>query len=99
MNIKGSCIEKKRVCAVVRGRVQGVGFRYFTRDRAQKVALTGWVANMDDGAVAFEAQGKAGDIEAFLEAVKEGPALAYVSDMTVNELPVEEDEKGFEIKT
>ena len=41
------------------GRVQGVGFRYFAACAAQKLGLTGWVANNWDGSVTLEAQGPA----------------------------------------
>ncbi|MBN2188206.1 MAG: acylphosphatase [Chitinispirillaceae bacterium] len=88
----------KRIGAVVRGRVQGVGFRYFTRDRARAYGFTGWVRNLPDGSVEFEAQGEAENVDAFTEELKDGPALSNVSAMTVNVLPVEQNEKGFEIR-
>jgi acylphosphatase len=88
----------KRVRAVVQGRVQGVGFRCFTRDRAMTYGFTGWVRNLPDGSVEFEAQGEAEHLDAFLDEIKEGPGLAHVSDLTINELPVEERNEGFEIK-
>lgn len=89
---------KKRIQAVVQGRVQGVGFRYFTRDRAASYGLSGWVRNLQDGGVEFEAQGEAEDLDAFTAEIKEGPGLAHVSDMTMVDLPIEEAEKGFEIR-
>jgi acylphosphatase len=88
----------KRIGAVVKGRVQGVGFRYFTRDLARRSGLTGWVRNMPDDSVEFEAQGQAENVDAFTEEIKDGPALSNVSAMTISELPVEENEKGFEIR-
>jgi acylphosphatase len=89
---------QKRIKAVVQGRVQGVGFRYFTRDNALRHGLSGWVRNLPDGGVEFEAQGAAENVDAFTAEIREGPALSYVSDMTINELPPEEKENGFEIK-
>jgi len=88
---------KKRISALVQGRVQGVGFRYFTRDRARVYGLTGWVRNLPDGNVEFEAQGAGRDVDAFVAEIRKGPGLSHVADITVNELPVENEEKGFEI--
>ena len=87
----------KRVSAVVEGRVQGVGFRYFTRDRAQYHGLTGWVRNLPDGNVEFEAQGTGENVNAFVAEIKKGPAFSHVSDIKIHEVPVENKENGFEI--
>jgi acylphosphatase len=88
----------KRIVAVVEGRVQGVGFRFFTRSMAQHHGLTGWVRNLPDGNVEFEAQGTNDRVDAFLEEIKKGPVLSYISDIRTNELPAEEREAGFVIK-
>jgi acylphosphatase len=98
MGSQASGRKKKRIRAIVKGRVQGVGFRYFTRDRALVYGLTGWVRNLPDGSVEFEAQGAAENIDAFAAAIREGPGLSQVTDMSVNDLPLEESEKGFEIR-
>jgi len=87
----------KRVGAVVEGRVQGVGFRYFTRDRAQHHGLTGWVRNLPDGNVEFEAQGTGNNVDAFVAEIGKGPVLSHVSDVKIHGVPVEQNEKGFEI--
>jgi acylphosphatase len=89
---------QKRIQAVVKGRVQGVGFRYFTRDRARAYGLSGWVRNLPDGSVEFEAQGEAETVDAFILEIKEGPALSNISAMTINELSLDETEKGFEVR-
>ncbi|MBN1127923.1 MAG: acylphosphatase [Chitinispirillaceae bacterium] len=88
----------KRIHACVTGRVQGVGFRYYARDMAFKARLTGWVWNMFDGGVELEAQGPEEHVASFLRDIRTGPPLSHVSDVQVNELPVKEDEKGFEIR-
>jgi acylphosphatase len=88
----------KRISALVQGRVQGVGFRYFTRDRARVYGITGWVRNRQDGAVEFEAQGGSRDIDAFVAEIRKGPGLSHIEDMTINELPVEKSGEGFEIR-
>ncbi len=98
MNPPSSSGIVKRISAVVEGRVQGVGFRYFARSRAQHYGLTGWVRNLADGNVEFEAQGAGDKVNAFLAEIRNGPALSYVSDVKTHDLPVEEREEGFEIK-
>lgn len=70
--------EMARLDVSVRGRVHGVGFRYFVISRAQRLGLTGWVANEQDGAVHCVAEGPRRDLEALLDAVREGPASAIV---------------------
>ena len=66
---------------VVTGRVQGVGFRWYTRDAAARLGLAGWVANLPDGSVAVEVSGTAIAIENFLSALRDGPPGAFVSEL------------------
>jgi acylphosphatase len=70
--------EMARLEASVRGRVQGVGFRYYVVDRADHLGLTGWVANEQDGSVHCVAEGPRADLERLLEELHEGPASAIV---------------------
>ena len=64
--------------ARVHGRVQGVGFRVFVRDTAQRLALGGWVRNGDDGSVLVQAVGPPAALTALLTALQQGPRLACV---------------------
>jgi acylphosphatase len=73
----------KRYSIVVNGRVQGVGYRYFTRDAAQSLGLSGWVRNTADGCVELEVEGGQDDIDCLIEALKEGPALSRVTSVDV----------------
>ena len=61
-----------RLHATVHGHVQGVGFRYFVRDQAQRLALRGWVRNCDNGDVELEAEGPRPQLERLLRAVQRG---------------------------
>jgi acylphosphatase len=70
-----------RLEARVVGRVQGVGFRVFVARQAWRLGLTGWVRNETDGAVSVVAEGERTDLEAFLEAIGEGPPGAAVTDV------------------
>lgn len=67
-----------RLDATVRGRVQGVGFRYHVLRRAMDLGLTGWVANGSDGSVHCRAEGQRPDLELLLAALETGPAGAHV---------------------
>lgn len=62
----------------ITGRVQGVGFRYFTRRAAQKEGVRGWVRNVSDGSVEAEALGSDDQLAAFEEAIGRGPGPSRV---------------------
>jgi acylphosphatase len=87
----------KRIGATVEGRVQGVGFRYFTEETASRYGLCGWVRNTAEGTVELEAQGDDGDIDAFLDALRAGPPLSYVTGIKSYEMPCMHNENGFTI--
>jgi len=65
--------------AVIHGRVQGVGFRYFAQGEAMALGLTGWVANEQDGSVRCVAAGPRVTLEVFAERLRQGPPGASVA--------------------
>ena len=69
---------------VIKGDVQGVGFRYFLIQHAQGLGLTGWVTNRDDGVVEFIAEGSRPALEQLERAAQQGPRGATVSAVEVN---------------
>lgn len=75
---------QERLSARITGRVQGVGFRNFTRMRARRLGVTGWVRNERDGSVRLEAEGSREDLESLAEAVQRGPRMARVEDVEVD---------------
>lgn len=75
---------------IVKGHVQGVGFRYSTRAKAQSLNIKGFVKNMPDGSVHIEATGEEGSIQAFISWCHEGPPLARVTDVIIDEAPPSE---------
>jgi len=79
--------EMARLEARVKGRVQGVGFRYFVISYAERLGLTGWVSNEQDGSVQCVAEGPRDDLETLLEALKEGPVSAIVEYVAEDWLP------------
>ena len=80
--------EQARLEATVRGRVQGVGFRWFVHREGRRLGLAGWVANEPDGTVRVVADGPREDLEALLEALHEGPPASIVERVVVNWPPV-----------
>jgi acylphosphatase len=66
---------------VVTGRVQGVGFRWFTRQLASRLGVGGWVANEPDGSVTGEVEGRPNRVEEFLAELRQGPPGSEVSDV------------------
>jgi acylphosphatase len=72
----------------VSGRVQGVGFRYFVQDAAQREGVRGWVRNLGDGRVEAFAQGDADALARFEARVRQGPSMSRVVGVDiVEELP------------
>lgn len=71
----------------VSGRVQGVGFRYFTQIQANNIGIYGTVKNDFDGSVSGFAQGSEENLNLFFNILKKGPILAKVNDLKINEAP------------
>ena len=69
--------------ALVRGVVQGVGFRVFTRTQARALKLSGSVENLADGRVEVVAEGDRDDLELLLVRLRNGPAHSDVEDIEV----------------
>ena len=68
---------------VVSGRVQGVGFRYFTQAAAVREDVRGWVENLADGRVAIGAEGDADAIARFERDIRRGPPGARVDRVEI----------------
>jgi acylphosphatase len=68
---------------VVKGMVQGVGFRYFVYNRATNLGLKGLVRNLYNGDVEIEVEGDRSLIEEFIKEVKVGPRAAHVRDVAI----------------
>jgi len=71
----------KGLHAFVSGRVQGVGYRAFTRDVARKLGLKGFVRNLTDGRVEVYAEGEEELLKTLLSKLYEGPFFAKVTDI------------------
>jgi acylphosphatase len=90
-------LERDAVHAVVRGEVQGVGFRYFVLDRANALGLDGWVRNRPEGAVECRAEGPRDRLERLLEDIRRGPPAAEVGDVDVSWEAASGEDSGFRI--
>jgi len=84
---------------VVRGRVQGVGFRFFTEDAARIEGLHGWVANRPDGSIEVMAEGDREALARFERRLRTGPPGARVDDLRVDEDVPTGRATGFTIRT
>lgn len=87
----------ERLHAVVRGDVQGVGFRYFVQRRAQQLGLVGWVRNNDDGSVELVAEGERDQLEQLKRALQEGPRMARVDRVDTQWSSGTGNLRGFEL--
>ena len=65
----------------VAGMVQGVGFRWFARERARRLGLAGWVRNLPDGSVEVAAAGDEGQLDLLRSELQRGPNGATVSEV------------------
>lgn len=68
---------------VIRGRVQGVGYRAFVAEEAERIGLRGWVRNRQDGTVEALVGGEADGVAAMVAACRRGPRRAVVTEVEV----------------
>lgn len=86
----------KRV--IFTGRVQGVGFRYTTKEIATGFDVCGTVKNLPNGTVALEVMGEIEEVEEYLnEILEESPVSHFIKETQIDEIPLLEDVKGFRI--
>ncbi|MCI0565288.1 MAG: acylphosphatase [Nitrososphaera sp.] len=83
---------------IVRGLVQGVGFRYFVLRHASTLGLSGYVQNTYNGDVEIEVEGSRSLVEELIKEVKAGPRSAHVSDVKIEWKSPEQSFHGFEIR-
>jgi acylphosphatase len=97
-----SCSEREtptltRVHLRIFGQVQGVNFRYFARQRAQLLGLSGWIRNRPDGSVEAVVQGSEDAVREFVAWAHHGPSLARVERVEVTPEPPSEMVQTFRI--
>ena len=77
--------------AVVSGRVQGVGYRYFVQGRAIELGLSGYVKNLPNGDVELEAEGPRPKVDRLLSHLHEGPPISRVDNLVISDLPAQSE--------
>ena len=93
-----SQIERKlTVHIIIKGKVQGVSFRYFTLKHARELEITGCVQNKPNGSVEVFANGYKINLELFIKKLKEGSSLSRVDDIIFNWEHQEKDYENFAI--
>jgi acylphosphatase len=91
-------MSEKRVRVVVRGWVQGVGFRASCARQASALGLTGWVRNRWDGSVEALFEGPAETVDAMVGWCHHGPSAAEVTGVEVHEAPPGPNERSFRVR-
>lgn len=84
--------------AIIKGIVQGVGYRYFTRNVASRMGIKGWVKNLSDGSVEVMAEADENKLKEFLKYLYEGPPLSKVEKIDYEFLNENGGFKDFEIR-
>lgn len=82
----------------VRGRVQGVGFRFYVRDCAEMLGVSGYVRNLPDGRVEAFIQGRQALVEELLNRIRKGPPGARVEGVVVERVSPSALQEGFSIR-
>ena len=83
---------------LIAGRVQGIGFRFFTYDAAEREGIQGWVRNLPDRRVEVLAEGDAEAMMRFEIAIRRGPAGARVDEVEVDVVAPVRTFLGFSVR-
>lgn len=97
MNEGEGALSELEVHAIVRGRVQGVGFRATTQHHAQRLGLRGSVKNLPNGTVEIYVQGAREDVRQLFDALRGDAGLGRVDDIATDEGPPRKEYEGFHI--
>jgi acylphosphatase len=90
--------QQKRLEATVHGYVQGVGFRWRTREVARRLSLRGYVRNRPDRTVEVVAEGPERALQELLSYLRDGPSAASVARVEERWLPARGEFAGFEVR-
>jgi acylphosphatase len=81
----------------ISGKVQGVGFRYFTKKRANEFELKGWVKNTVDRGVLVMVQGDETVVDTFIDHLKMGPSLSRVDKISKAKMQITKEFSDFKV--
>ena len=82
---------------LIKGRVQGVGYRYYTQREAEKLGLTGFVKNLYNGDVEVYVEGDKEIVDYFISFLRRGPGFADVDEIKITEIPYENKYLDFSV--
>jgi acylphosphatase len=91
-------MKKKRVHAIVHGRVQGVFFREYTRRQAEYLGLNGWVKNLPDRTVESVFEGEADAVESMIKWLYTGSPMSEVTGVDMQREEPRDEQQGFSIR-
>ena len=84
LSVHNDASNTQTVKIIIRGRVQGVSYRYFTLRQAQSFNIFGWVRNEANGDVKVYAEGDRESLNQFINYLKKGPSFSRVDDVILN---------------
>lgn len=87
---------KKAAKIIIKGTVQGIFFRDFVRDNANKLKIKGFVRNLESGKVEVFAEGEIDNVDKFCEVCKKGSKHSVIKNVTIKEVPFQ-DFKEFKV--
>jgi len=73
---------------LVKGKVQGVGYRHFVKSQADVLGISGWTRNLSDGRVEVRAVGSDEALDAFILKLRVGPTCGKVEDLDVRDIEI-----------
>ena len=82
---------------IVKGRVQGVGYRWFAREQATKLNILGYVKNLSNGNVELSIEGAEQDVMQYIHTLRTGPSFSNVTDLDIYELDPTNNFKEFKV--
>lgn len=91
-------VAKRRLTALLQGRVQGVGFRFTTVEVARDYTVTGYVQNLVDGSVRLVAEGEEPDLLKFLDGLRASHVYRYVAQESLTWAPATGEYKTFVVR-
>jgi acylphosphatase len=83
---------------LVRGRVQGVGYRYFAQGIAEQLGVTGFARNLRNGEVEVHAEADEPTLTLFRQELERGPRMAHVTEVTETDIPASGSYSSFLIR-
>ncbi|MAG15486.1 acylphosphatase [Candidatus Woesearchaeota archaeon] len=88
----------KRLHLIISGRVQGVLYRDFARREAEKLDISGYAKNLNDGTVEIVAEGSEENLKKMVNSCKKGPLMAFVKNIDAKEESATNEFDGFDIR-